>query len=61
MAHHLQIPVPADKARDTAGIVGSKTWGFPEGAGAHQRITWDDMTTEEAIKNFRDRGDAHRH
>ena len=46
---------PADKVHDTGGTVGSIEHedyvSHPEkGAAAHQRVTWDDMTTEEAIE-----------
>jgi hypothetical protein len=48
------IRSPADKALDTGGIVGSIEHedyvSHSEKRGAHQRVTWDDMTTEEAIK-----------
>jgi hypothetical protein len=49
----------ADKARDTAGIVGSlKHEGYvptPEAEAVHQRVERGDITTDEAIKIFRDR------
>lgn len=49
----------AAKARDTAGIVGSlKHEGYvptPEAEAMHQRVARGEITTEEAIKIFRDR------
>jgi len=49
----------AEKARDTAGIVGNlKHEGYvptPEAEAVHQRVARGDITTEEAIKIFRDR------
>jgi hypothetical protein len=49
----------AEKARDTAGIVGSlKHEGYvptPEAEAVHQRVARGEITTEEAIKIFRDR------
>jgi hypothetical protein len=49
----------AEKARDTAGIVGSlKHEGYvptPEAETVHQRVVHGEITTEEAIKIFRDR------
>jgi hypothetical protein len=48
----------ADKARDTAGIVGNlKHEGYvptPEAEAVHQRVARGEITTEEAIKIFRD-------
>ena len=50
---------PAEKARDTAGIVGSlKHEGYvsaPEAEAVHQRVARGEITTEEAIKIFRNR------
>jgi hypothetical protein len=49
----------ADKARDTAGIVGNlKHEGYvptPEAEAVHQRVARGEITTEEAIKIFRER------
>jgi hypothetical protein len=49
----------AEKARDTASIVGSlKHEGYvetPEAEAVHQRVARGEITTEEAIKIFRDR------
>jgi len=49
----------AEKTRDTAGIVGSlKHEGYvptPEAEAVHQRVARGEITTEEAIKIFRDR------
>ena len=49
----------AEKARDTAGIVGNlKHEGYvptPEAEAVHQRVSRGEITTEEAIKIFRDR------
>jgi hypothetical protein len=49
----------AEKARDTAGIVGSlKHEGYvptPEAEAVHQRVARGEITTEEAIKILRDR------
>jgi hypothetical protein len=49
----------AEKARDTAGIVGNlKHEGYvptPEAEAVHQRVARGEITTEEAIKVFRDR------
>jgi hypothetical protein len=49
----------AEKARDTAGIVGNlKHEGYvptPDAEGVHQRVARGEITTEEAIKIFRDR------
>ena len=49
----------AEKARDTAGIVGSlKHEGYvptPEAEAVHQRVARGEITAEEAIKIFRDR------
>ena len=49
----------AEKARDTAGIVGNlKHEGYvptPEAEAVHQRVARGEITTEEAIKIFRDR------
>jgi Antitoxin VbhA len=49
----------AEKARDTAGIVGSlKHEGYvptAEAEAVHQRVARGDITTDEAIKIFRDR------
>ena len=48
-----------EKARDTAGIVGSlKHEGYvptPEAEAMHQRVARGEITSEEAIKIFRDR------
>jgi len=48
----------AQKARDTAGIVGSlKHEGYvptPEAEAVHQRVARGEITTEEAIRIFRD-------
>jgi hypothetical protein len=50
---------PAEKARDTAGIVGSlKHEGYVPTADAeavHQRVARGEITTEEAIEIFRQR------
>jgi hypothetical protein len=50
---------PAEKARDTAGIVGNlKHEGYvptPEAEAVHQRVARGEITTDEAIKIFRDR------
>ena len=50
----------AEKARDTAGVVGNlKHEGYvptPEAEAVHQRVARGEITTEEAIKIFRDRG-----
>jgi hypothetical protein len=49
----------AEIARDTAGIVGNlKHEGYvptPEAEAVHQRVARGEITTEEAIKIFRDR------
>jgi hypothetical protein len=49
----------AEKARDTAGIVGNlKHEGYvptPEAEAVHQRVARGEITTEEAIEIFRDR------
>jgi hypothetical protein len=49
----------AEKARDTAGIVGNlKHEGYvptPEAEAVHQRVARGEITTDEAIKNFLDR------
>jgi antitoxin VbhA-like protein len=49
----------AEKARDTACIVGSlKHEGYvptPEAEAVHQRVARAEISTEEAIKIFRDR------
>jgi Antitoxin VbhA len=49
----------AEKARDTAGIVGNlKHEGYvptPEAEAVHQRVARGEITTEDAIKIFRDR------
>ncbi|MGO8974977.1 MAG: antitoxin VbhA family protein [Steroidobacteraceae bacterium] len=49
----------ADKARDTAGIVGNlKHEGYvptPEAEAVHKQVARGEITTEEAIKIFRDR------
>jgi len=49
----------AEKARDTTGIVGNlKHEGYvptPEAEAVHQRVARGEITTEEAIKIFRDR------
>jgi hypothetical protein len=49
----------AKKARDTAGIVGNlKHEGYvptPEAEAVHQRVARGEITTEDAIKIFRDR------
>ena len=49
----------AEKARDTAGIVGSlKHEGYvptPEAEAVHQRVARGEITTEEAITIFRER------
>lgn len=49
----------AEKARDTAGIVGNlKHEGYvptPEAEAIHQRVARGEITTEDAIKIFRDR------
>jgi Antitoxin VbhA len=48
----------AEKARDTAGIVGSlKQEGYvptPEAEAVHQRVARGEITSEEAIRIFRD-------
>ena len=48
----------AEKARDTAGIVGNlKHEGYvptPEAEAVHQRVARGEITTDEAIKIFRD-------
>jgi hypothetical protein len=48
-----------EKARDTAGIVGSlKQEGYvptPEADAMHQRVARGEITSEEAIRIFRDR------
>jgi Antitoxin VbhA len=48
----------AEKARDTAGIVGSlKHEGYvptPEAEPVHQRVARGEITSEEAIRVFRD-------
>jgi hypothetical protein len=50
---------PTDKARDTAGIVGSlKHEGYVptrEAEAVHQRVARGEITSEQAIKIFRDR------
>jgi Antitoxin VbhA len=50
---------PAERARDTAGIVGSlKQEGYittPEAEAVHQRVARGEITSEEAIRIFRDR------
>jgi hypothetical protein len=50
---------PAEKARDTAGIIGSlKHEGYiptPETEAIHQRAERGEITTEEVIAIFRDR------
>jgi hypothetical protein len=50
---------PAEKARDTAGIIGSfKHEGYvpnPEDEAIHQRAERGEITTEEAIAIFRQR------
>jgi hypothetical protein len=49
----------AEKARDSAGIVGSlKHEGYvpaPEAEAIHSQVARGEITTEEAIKIFRDR------
>ncbi len=49
----------ADKARDPAGIVGNlKHEGYvptPEAEAVHKQVARGEITTEEAIKIFRDR------
>ena len=49
----------AEKARDTAGIVGNlKHEGYvptPEAEAVHKQVARGEITTEEAIKIFRDR------
>jgi hypothetical protein len=49
----------AEKARDTAGIVGSlKQEGYvttPDAEAVHQRVARGEITSEEAIRIFRDR------
>jgi hypothetical protein len=49
----------AEKARDTAGIVGSlKHEGYvptPEAEAVHNQVARGEITSEEAIKIFRDR------
>lgn len=49
----------AEKARDTAGIVGNlKHEGYvptPEAEAVHNQVARGEITTEEAIKIFRDR------
>jgi hypothetical protein len=49
----------AEKARDTAGIVGNlKHEGYvpsPEAEAVHQRVARGEITTDEAIQIFRDR------
>jgi hypothetical protein len=49
----------AEKARDTAGIVGNlKHEGYvptPEAEAVHQRVARGEITTEEAIEIFRER------
>jgi hypothetical protein len=49
----------AEKARDTAGIVGSlRHEGYvstPEAEAVHQRVARGEITTEEAIKIFHNR------
>jgi hypothetical protein len=49
----------AEEARDTAGIVGSlKHEGYvttPEAEAVHQRVARGEITSEEAIRVFRDR------
>jgi hypothetical protein len=49
----------AEKARDTAGIVGSlKHEGYvptPDAEAVHQRVARGEITSEEAIRIFRDR------
>ena len=50
---------PAEKARDTAGIIGSfRHEGYvanPEDEAIHQRAERGEITTEEAIAIFRER------
>ncbi len=52
----------AQRARDTAGIIGSlKHEGYvptPEAEAVHQRVTRGEITTEEAIAIFRERAFA---
>ena len=58
-----QVPkdtrTPAEKARDTAGIIGSLMHeGYvpkPEDEAIHQRAERSEITTEEAIAIFRER------
>jgi hypothetical protein len=49
----------AEKARDTAGIIGSlKHEGYvptPEAEAVHQRVARGEITSEEAIASFRER------
>jgi len=49
----------AEKARDTAGVVGNlKHEGYvptPEAEAVHQRVARGEITTDEAIKIFRER------
>jgi hypothetical protein len=49
----------AEKARDTAGIIGNlKHEGYvptPEAEAIHSQVARGEITTEEAIKIFRDR------
>jgi hypothetical protein len=51
---------PREKARDTAGIVGSlKHEGYvptAEAEAVHQRVARGEITSEEAIAIFRERG-----
>ena len=51
--------IPAEKARDTRNIVASLMLeGYvptPEAEAVHQRVARGEITTEEAIKIFRDR------
>jgi hypothetical protein len=51
--------IAAERARDTAGIVGSlKHEGYvptPEAEAVHQRVARREITSEEAIKIFLDR------
>jgi antitoxin VbhA-like protein len=48
----------AEKARDSAGIVGSlKQEGYvptPEAEAVHRRVARGEITSEEAIRTFRD-------
>ena len=50
----------AEKARDTAGIIGSFNHeGYvptPEAEGVHQRVARGEITSEEAIAIFREGG-----